>query len=198
MLRVTTLAAELLAIGSLGGLAFSIVGSDPFMRLIFGAEFAPAARALPILAGAFVLICFGYLISNLLLVVGLAKRTIVTGTIALVVNVIGNLILVPKYGFMAAAWMTLITEVAVVGVALVFLLRALGGHGLHFELGRMPRIVLAALILLGALEGVDQLGGGLAPLVLVSLALYPALLLGLRAVSAGEVRDLVARRGGAS
>jgi len=193
MLRVATLAAELLAITSLGGLAFAIVGADPFMRLIFGAEFAPAAQALPVLAGAFVFICFGYLVANLLLVVGLAKRQIVVGTVALVLNVVGNLILVPQYGFMAAAWMTLATEAVVVGLGAVFLIGRLGPEGL--SAGRLPQILAAALLLLGALEGVDALGGGLAALIVASLVLYPVLLLGLKAVSVDEVRDLAARRG---
>ncbi|HWI74479.1 MAG TPA: oligosaccharide flippase family protein, partial [Baekduia sp.] len=193
MLRVATLAAELLAIGSLGGLAFAIVGADPFMRLIFGDEFAPAAQALPVLAGAFVFICFGYLVANLLLVVGLAKRQIVVGLVALALNVAGNLILVPKYGFMAAAWMTLATELVVVGLGFVFLVGRLGRDSL--SAGRLPQIAVAAVVLLGTLELVDTLGGGLAPLVAVSVLVYPALLLGLKAVSVGEVRDLVARRG---
>lgn len=193
MLRVATLAAELLAIASFGGLAFAIVGAEPFMTLIFGDEFAPAADALPVLGGAFVFICFGYLVANLLLVVGLAKRQIVVGLVALVLNVAGNLILVPEYGFMAAAWMTLATEVVVVGLGFTFLAARIGTSNL--SAGRLPQIFAAALVLLGALELVDRLGGGLAPLIAVSLLLYPALLLALRAVSLAEVRDLATRRG---
>ena len=49
-------------------------------------------------------------------------------------------------------------------------------------------------MLLGALEAVDTLGGGLLGLVVVSLVAYPALLLALKAVSVSEVRDLVTRR----
>jgi O-antigen/teichoic acid export membrane protein len=192
MLRVVTLAAELLAITSFGGLAFAIVGADPFMRLIFGDEFAPAAEALPVLGGAFVFICFGYLVANLLLVVGLAKRQIVVGLVALVFNVAANLILVPEYGFMAAAWITLATEVVVVGLGFVFLVGRIGAENLSW--GRLPRILAAAVLLLGALEAVDTLGGRLLGLVVVSLVVYPALLLALKAVSVGEVRDLVTRR----
>jgi O-antigen/teichoic acid export membrane protein len=193
MLRVATLAAELLAIASFGGLAFAIVGAEPFMTLIFGEAFAPAADALPVLGGAFVFICFGYLVANLLLVVGLAKRQIVVGLVALVLNVAGNLILVPEYGFMAAAWMTLATEVVVVGLGFAFLAARIGTSNL--SAGRLPQIFASALVLLGALELVDRLGGGLAPLIAVSLLLYPALLLALRAVSLAEVRDLATRRG---
>jgi O-antigen/teichoic acid export membrane protein len=194
MLRIVTLAAELLAIGALGGLAFAIVGADPFMRLIFGDEFAPSAQALPVLGGAFVFICFGYLIANLLLVLGMADRQIVVGSAALVVNVAGNLLLVPEYGFMAAAWMTLATEVVVVSIGGWFVVRRLGPGS--FSFGRLPRIAAAGAVLLGVLEGVDALGGGLVGLVLATVVVYPALLLGLRAVAPGEVRQLLTKRGG--
>ncbi|HWH93008.1 MAG TPA: flippase [Baekduia sp.] len=194
MLRVVTLASELLAIGALGGLAFAIVAADPFMRLIFGDEFAPAAQALPVLGGAFVFICYGYLSANLLLVLGLAHRQIVVGSIALVINVVGNLILVSRHGFMAAAWMTLATELVVVVIGVWFIARKLGRDSL--TLGRLPRILAAALVLFGALEGLDALGAGLGWLALASAVLYPALLLGLRAVAPDEVRALLVRRGG--
>ena len=65
------------------------------------------------LAAAFVFISFGYLNGNLLVVLGLQRRLLRISLIALVVNVCGNLILVPLMGFMGAAWMTLATEVVV-------------------------------------------------------------------------------------
>ena len=63
----------------------------------------------------FVFICFGYLSDNILFVLGFQRRRVVIGVAALVFNVVGNLILVPIFGFMGAAWMTLITEIVVLG-----------------------------------------------------------------------------------
>jgi O-antigen/teichoic acid export membrane protein len=193
MLRVATLAAELLAITSFGGLAFAIVGADPFMRLIFGDEFAPAAQALPVLGGAFVFICFGYLTGTLLLVTGLASRQIVVGLAGLVVNVAGNLVLVPRYGFMAAAWMTMATEVVVVGTGGWFVVRRLGGRA-ALPWGRLPRIVAAAVVLLVALLAIDAAGAPFAVLAVAAAVLYPALLLGLRALAPHDLKGLLLDR----
>jgi len=194
MLRIVTLAAEFLAIGALGALAFASVAAEPLMRLFFGEQFVPAAPALPVLGGAFVFICYGYLTGNLLLVLGIAQRQIIVGLAGLVVNVIGNLILVPKYGFLAAAWMTLATEVVVVGAGGYFVVQALGGLSV-VSIGRLPRVVLAAAILLAVLLVLDAVGAGLVVLALAAGVLYPALLLGCRAVAPHELKVLLLKRG---
>jgi O-antigen/teichoic acid export membrane protein len=194
MLRIVTLAAEFLAIGSLGALAFASVAATPLMTLFFGEEFAPAAPALPILGGAFVFICYGYLTGNLLLTLGIANRQIAVGAAGLVVNVIGNLILVPKYGFEGAAWMTLATEVVVVATGGWFVVQKLGGLG-EISFGRLPRVIAAALVLLAALLGLDAAGAGLVVLSVAAGVLYPALLVGLKAVAPGELKVLLVKRG---
>ena len=195
MVRVVTLATELLSIGSLGALAFVIVAATPLMRFFFGAELVPGAKALPVLGAAFVFICFGYLIGNLLLVLGLARRQVTVALLGLVANVAGNLLLVPRYGFMAAAWMTLVTEIVVVGAGLYFVLGALGRP--RPSVGRLPRIVAAAGLLTALLAVIDDRGGGLAVLSVAAAVAYPVLLVVLRAVSRDEVEQLILRRGAA-
>ena len=99
-----------MAIASFGALAFAGVAATPLVRLFFGHEFLAAAPALPVLGGAFVFICFGYLNGNLLVVLGQQRRAPGHRRDSVVLNVAGNLILVPLVGFMGAAWMTLGTE----------------------------------------------------------------------------------------
>jgi len=191
-LRITWLAAEYLTVASLGGLAVSLVVARPLTVLLYGEDFASAAPALPVLAGAFVFICFGYLTGNLVLIAGLQRRLVTIGLIGLVVNVAGNVVLIPAWGFMGAAWMTLATEAAVVIVTAAMLRRQLA---LTLPpLGRMWRIALAAAALAGLLVGADALGGSLAVLLALAALAYPALLLGLRAVDLDEVRALLRER----
>jgi O-antigen/teichoic acid export membrane protein len=194
MLRILTLAAEFLAIGSLGALGFAAVAAEPLMRLFFGEEFVPAAPALPVLGGAFVFICYGYLTGNLLLILGIQKKQIVVGLAGLVVNVIGNLILVPRYGFEGAAWMTLVTEVVVVGTGGYYVVRALGGLRV-VSVGRLPRVFAAAATLTAALVAIKVAGGGLAVLSVAAAVLYPSLLIGCGAVSVAEIKSLLLKRG---
>ncbi len=191
LLRTSRLTAELLALCSLGGLAFAIVASAPVVRLIFGAEFVAAAPALPVLGAAFVFISFGYLNGQLLVVLGLQDRLLRISLVALVVNVCGNLVLVPLVGFMGAAWMTLVTELVVFVGSLSLILRTL-----ELPLPRPGRIgrTLAAAVLLGlALEVLRLVSAPLGVLVAAACVCYPALLFGLRAVAVDDVRVVLSR-----
>lgn len=192
LLRASRLTAELMAVTSLGALAFSIVCATPVVEAIFGPSFASAAPALPVLGTAFVLICFGYLNGNLLVVLGLQSRMMRISLVALLVNVIGNLALVPPLGFMGAAWMTLVTEIVVLVATSRLILQKL-------ELalpapGRIGRTVLASVLLGVALEALSLAGASLAVLVIAACLAYPALLFALRAVGMDDVRMVVGRR----
>ncbi len=191
LLRTARLTAEMLSVASFGGLAFAIVAAEPVVRLIFGAPFVEAAPALPVLSGAFVLICYGYLNGNLLLVLGLQNRLLRISLIALVVNLVGNLILVPLVGFMGAAWMTLATE-AVVFVMTSLLVRErleLSRPGL----GRVGRTAAAAVIL-GLVLGVMRLAGApLGALIAAACIGYPALLFALRALDPADLQMFLRR-----
>jgi O-antigen/teichoic acid export membrane protein len=192
LLRITTMAAELLAIGSFAVLGVSIAAAEPIMRDLFGPDLVGGARVLPILTGAFVVIAFGYLVDNVLLVVGKAHKQVWIALAGLVVNVAGNLLLVPDYGIEAAAWMTLATELVVCGAGLVI---ALGTVGRPWpSLGRLPLIVLAATGMTLAMWGAREAGAGLLVLMAIAGVVYPLLLLTLRAVSPGELRELLTRR----
>ena len=189
LLRATRLASELIAVASFGALAFTIVGAKDLVRLVFGPGFVAAAPALPILAAAFVFICYGYLTDNVLLVIGMQRRMLWLTLGALIVNVVGNLLLIPPLGFLGAAWMTLVTEVLVSLVSFAVIQRRL-------ELsipkpGRIGRAAAAAALLYGALALIAGQGGSLSLLTAVAVFGYPALLFGLRAVGADDIRVLL-------
>jgi O-antigen/teichoic acid export membrane protein len=192
LLRTSRLTAELLAVTSLGGLAFAIVAAEPVVTAVFGSEFAAAAPALPVLAAAFIFISFGYLNGNLLVVLGLEGWALRVSLIALVVNLVGNAILVPLVGFMGAAWMTLVTEIVVCAVSLTLVVRKLD---MSFPRpGRIGRTALASVLLAGVLELLRVGDASLAVLVAVACAAYPALLFALRAVGPDELLLLLRRR----
>lgn len=191
MLRATRLAAELLAIASFGGVAFTVVAATPVVRLIFGSEFVAAAPALPVLATAFVFICVGYLTGNLMVVLGLQNRMLFVSLAALLVNVAGNFAFIPVFGFMAAAWMTTATEIVVSALTIMLILRAL-----EMRLpapGRVGRTALAALILCGGLALLSSVGASLWVLVVATAVCYPGLLFGLRSIGPDDIRVLLRR-----
>ncbi len=192
MLRTVRLAAEFMAISSLGALAFSCVASTQIVRLIFGPNFVDAAPALPVLGAAFVFICFGYLNGNLLIVMGQQNRLLRISLIALIVNLIGNFIFVPLVGFMGAAWMTLITEIVVFGASLRLIMGTLELR--RPGIGRIGRTIVAAALLGGVLALLEAAGAGLALLIVAACLFYPALLFGLRALAPDDVRVLLRRK----
>ncbi|HEY4428392.1 MAG TPA: flippase [Solirubrobacteraceae bacterium] len=191
MLRTARLTAELLAIASLGALAFTIVAAKPSVVFLFGPSFESAAPALPVLFGAFVFICMGYLNGNLLVTMGMQSRLVRVSLLALAVNLIGNLLLVPVYGFMAAAWMTLATEVVVFVCTSMLILRRLQLGRPH--IGRLGRTVLAAALLGGELAALRALGAPLGVLIASACVSYPALLFGLGALGLDDVRIVIGR-----
>lgn len=195
LLRTARLTAELLAIASFGALSFAIVAATPVVRLIFGAQFVDAAPALPILGGAFVLISFGYLNGNLLVVLGLQRSLLRISLLALVVNLAGNAVLVPLTGFIGAAAMTVATEAVVIVCSWALISRELELGRLRIgQIGRIGRTIAAAAVLGLALFALRLAGAPLAALIAAACAGYPALLFGLGALAPDDVR-LVLRRG---
>jgi O-antigen/teichoic acid export membrane protein len=191
MLRAARLTAELMAITSLGALAFASVAATPLVRLFFGPDYTAAAPALPVLGGAFVFICFGYLNGNLMVVLGLQRRFLKISLMALIFNLAGNLVLIPLTGFIGAAWMTLATEMLVCAMCLSAILRELKRP--LPRPGRITRTVLAAALLFGALSGLNALSASLVVLVLAACALYPVLLLGLGALGREDIAVVLKR-----
>jgi len=186
--RLLQSAGEYLTIASLPILAFTIVASEPIVRLLFGAEFVRAAPALPILMGAFVSISFGYLAGNMVVILELQRRFFLYAAIGLLVNASLNVALIPRYGFLAAAWITLVTEFLVMSLTMR---SVLGTLAMRPQLNRLGR-TLAAAAAMGVLTWLARSAG--APLsVLVALAAlsYPALLLCLRVLTPAQLRAVV-------
>lgn len=183
-------AAEYLAMASLPILAFTIVAARPIVIVLFGDEFAGAAAALPMLAGAFVSISFGYLVGNMVVALELQRRFARYAAAGLVLNVILNVLLIPSYGFVAAAWITVATEVTVMTLSMRMVLRALEMRP-RFE--RLTRILLAATVMGVAIWVADRAGASLALLIVIAAAIYCPALLALRVVTIDELRRVIAR-----
>ena len=185
--RLFHMAIDYLVMASLPALTITLAGPEALVRLAFGAEFAPAAPALPVLMATFLVVSLGYLSGYLILAYELQRRFIVFALAALVFNVSANLLLLPSYGFMAAAWITLATEILVVGLALHAVCRRMEIRptGRHLD-----RIVIAAVA--AGLVGWLLRQGGVPTGVWAALAcaIYPAFLVGLRVVDLGELRAL--------
>jgi O-antigen/teichoic acid export membrane protein len=137
-------AGDYLAMASLPIVAFTIVAAGPIVTLLFGSQFRAAAPAVPILAGAFVSISFGYLVGNMVVILELQRRFVRYAAIGLLVNAVLNVALIPQFGFIAAAWITLVTEVTVMTLSMRAVLKELS---MTPRFGRVLRTVLAATVM---------------------------------------------------
>lgn len=186
--RLFQLAFDALVLLSLPALTISLAGPEPIVRLLFGAEFADAAPALPVLMATFVLVSVGYLAGYLIIAYELQRRFVLIALVALVLNVTANLVLVPVAGFMAAVWITLGTEVLVATWTMVLVCRTIG---VVPAWGRVVRVAAVAAAAGAAGWALREAG---APVVLWTVAaalLYAGLLLGLRVVRPDEARALL-------
>jgi O-antigen/teichoic acid export membrane protein len=186
--RLLQAAGEYLTMASLPILAFTAVAAHPIMRLLFGAQFDEAAPALPILMGAFISISFGYLAGNMVVILELQRKFFRYAAVGLAVNAVLNVLLIPRYGFLAAAWVTLVTEVVVMSLTM----RAvLGGIELRPRFGRLAQ-TLAATLAMGALTWLARAAGTpLLGLIAIAALSYPALLFSMRVLTVAEVRAIL-------
>jgi len=90
--------------------AFGVVASDPFIRFLFGADYGPSAAAAQLLIPACVFMFLSNFGETTLACVNRFRAIVVISTGALVLNVGLNLFLIPRAGYVGAAWATLATE----------------------------------------------------------------------------------------
>ena len=188
--KVFNTAIDYLILASLPAFTIVLAGSEPLCVLLFGPEFAAAAPALSILTASLVVVSLGHLTGYLIISYSLQRAFVAIALVALFFNVVVNLIFVPRFGFIAAAWITLATEVLVLGASMTLLCRKVGVVPLGYHL---PGIVSSA-----AAVGLIAWGGRLASLptlVWASLAAlaYVPILIVTRSVRLGDIRAIVGR-----
>ncbi len=93
-----------------------LIFSREIIVIIFGDDFSPSIAVLEILSGAIFLFFLNFLLANILISSG--RESINTWNLAgaTVLNIIFNLVLIPHYGAIGAAWSTLFCEVALIAV----------------------------------------------------------------------------------
>lgn len=181
-------AAEYLTIASLPILAFTIAAAHPIIALLFGHQFLAAAPALPILMAAFVAISFGYLAGSMVVVVEIQRDFLRFAAVGLLVNALLNVVLIPRYGFLAAAWITLLTEITVMSLTMRRVMRVLG---MRPRVNRLARTVLAATLMALATWLARGAGAPLGALVAVAASSYALALALLGVLTPADIRRLL-------
>lgn len=135
--------------------AFGVLEPEPFMVLLFGVEYAPSARAARLLIPAAAFMFLSNLGETTLACVNRWGTIVVVSTAALVLNVALNLAWIPPYGYVGAAWATLLTE----GCYFALTAAALSAYGHRLSWASLAfRPLLAATAFAGALKAGGELG----------------------------------------
>jgi len=183
-------AIDYLLLTSLPALAITLAGPTEITDLLFGSEFSDAGPALPLLMATFVVVSLGYLTGYLIIAYDLQRRFLAIAVVALVFNVATNLALVPSYGFMAAAWLTLATEVLVLTMSMWILCRRMR---IVPRGDRVCRIVISAAAAWLVSWGLEQAGAHTIVWLAAGGLAYGVLVVVLGAVRRDELRALARR-----
>jgi O-antigen/teichoic acid export membrane protein len=98
--------------------------SDTIVSLAYGQNYQGTGTLLAILGCSLIFILPNGILNQAALALGLERWFAISATITALTNMVGNLLFIPVYGAMAAAWMTVLTE-AVLGFCVAL------GVGLH-------------------------------------------------------------------
>ena len=129
----------------------TMVFAGPGMRLLLGPRYAEAAIALKILIWAVILRYVNYALNIRLLAAGREKVFVVTSMVCLAVNVVANVVFIPMYSWRAAAAITVVTELVLLGQNFYWLRRTLGS--IPRPLGFARTSLVFAALLVAALAG---------------------------------------------
>lgn len=100
-----------------GAIALVLWGFSPeFIMMIYGDKFFPSVDVLEILSWAILLFFINFLLSHVLITSGREKVNSWSLVVATVLNIILNLVWIPQYGAIGAAWATLFCEVALIAM----------------------------------------------------------------------------------
>ena len=111
--RVLSKAFDFLAMLSLPLMVGTFFVAQPIIDLIAGEEFAESGKVLQILIIATGTIFIGNLFGNTIVVINKQKRILKYYAVIAVISVAGYLFFIPRYSYIGAAWMTVVSELLI-------------------------------------------------------------------------------------
>ena len=115
---------DLTALGALAVVLPTILLARPLIVLIFGREFAAAAPMLAVHIWTLFLISIGLMRNNWLVAENLGYAYMAAAIAGAVVNVALDLVLIPRYGGLGAAWASVAAQAVIVYGSMLFFPRA--------------------------------------------------------------------------
>jgi O-antigen/teichoic acid export membrane protein len=122
------------------------------IRILFGPTYASSVGLLQVLAASAAVALASNLFGTVLVAQRRSRWMLVQNAVALVGNVTGNIVLVPRYGVAASAWLTLGTEIFVCGGAALAIRRTVNFVP-AVKVSTSPLLAVTALMVVGVALG---------------------------------------------
>lgn len=174
-----------LALGLSAAVVISFLSED-LISVIYGPGYAPAARVLPILIFSVAFIMPGTICGTTVRATDRQSTSAFIVGGGVILNIILNLILIPRYSFLGAAWATLITEIVVVNVYIQVIRRYIGSI---FQMKFLFRILILNSLLLSFLY-LTTAAGFWFQLIGCTILFFPFTLI-TGVVTMKEVREII-------
>lgn len=187
--RITQRSFNFLMLFSLLIISGTLIMSPKIIALIAGKGFEGASLSLDILVFALFFIFLGALFSNLIIVIGKQKSLVKIYAIGAVVNVVANLILIPKYSYIAASFTTVLTEIMVTCAMIYVFYKA---TNFFPSLDVVAKGILAAILMGGILYNFSYLN--VFYLLILSTLLYFGILILIKGISRKELLEIINRK----
>jgi O-antigen/teichoic acid export membrane protein len=173
--------------------ALFVVFPDIMLNLLFGDKFIPAARTLQLLTISGIFATFAMFNGSILAGIGKPGRMTYAVLVGAICNLIGDLILVPQFGYVGAGYATLAAQIAIFLCSIYFVQKHIRFQFpvLRFVLTLLCGVALAGTIIYLRSTLALSMYMKIAVAVTLGLLLYVALLFLLRIVTYAELRLLV-------
>jgi O-antigen/teichoic acid export membrane protein len=139
---------RVIAIFALPLVGGGVVLSYSITNLIGGKDFIIAGAPMQALFMATGIIFFGNILGRAIIALDLQKKAMFAYLLGVVLNVVLNLIFIPKYTYMGAAWSTVITELLVVAFLFWLVWRKTGAF---LDISGVIKAAFAAAVMVGVL-----------------------------------------------
>ena len=130
--RISNISFRWLLSGSVGLAGLLFLVGQPLIVLLYGEEFAFSGEILRVLVWAQVAVCYGIIITPILLSANLQNYLTIAAVTGAIFNAIGNILILPLFGVIGAAWVTVFSYslASIIIFAIVPATRTYGQRGL--------------------------------------------------------------------
>jgi len=164
--------------------------SEGIINLIGGAGFAESASVLRIIVFSLAFIFFGNFFNTILIVGNLQKKLMLVLGLAAIINIVANVIFIPKFSYVAAAYVSVVTEMAVVVLTAYLVVRKIKYVP---KIEKIPGIIMGALFMAAFLLVFK--GFNFFFLALGSAATYFLFLWAFKVIKTSEIMSLISKKG---